>query len=112
VNILFSLGSFMKITEGAEILVLLFTPRYKLCITFDKKWVGPHFGQYFQKVVKSSWAQLTAEENNFLVSFLFTWSWVVYVLRSTPVLTFNRFISYLKWFAIDWSKDVLGRMIA
>jgi hypothetical protein len=42
---LFYFGNFLKITEVAQIFALDF-PRYKLCIDFDKKWVGPHFCQF------------------------------------------------------------------
>jgi hypothetical protein len=44
----FTLGIFLKITEVALIFVQLF-PNHRLCITFDKKWVGLNFGQYFSQ---------------------------------------------------------------
>jgi hypothetical protein len=30
-----------------------FTPRYKLCINFDKIKVGPHFGRFFHELIRS-----------------------------------------------------------
>jgi hypothetical protein len=45
---LFSLGSFLKITEGVVFLLYLLA-RKKLCIIFDKKRLGLHFGRFFTK---------------------------------------------------------------
>jgi hypothetical protein len=41
------LGSFLKITEVAQIFGYFLYDTYKLCIRFDKKWVGLHFGRFF-----------------------------------------------------------------
>jgi hypothetical protein len=46
------LGRFLKITEAAQIVGLLF-PRDKLCINFDKKSVGLHFRRFFHKPIWS-----------------------------------------------------------
>jgi hypothetical protein len=27
----------------------------KLCINFDKNWIGPHFGRFFSKLIWSPW---------------------------------------------------------
>jgi hypothetical protein len=51
---LFTLGSVLKLTKVAKFLGLLF-PRYQLCINFDKKWVGLHFGRLFHKLIRSPW---------------------------------------------------------
>jgi hypothetical protein len=50
-----TLGSFWKITKEAHFLVCLF-PRKKLSINFDIKWVGLHFGRYFQKLILTPWS--------------------------------------------------------
>jgi hypothetical protein len=49
---LFSLGSFWEITEVAQIYGVLF-PQVKLCINFDKKMFGLHFGRLFHKLIWS-----------------------------------------------------------
>jgi hypothetical protein len=49
-RILFSLGSFLKVTEVAQIFGLPF-PQYQLCINFDKNdWLGYTLGGFFHKL--------------------------------------------------------------
>jgi hypothetical protein len=49
---IFTWGSFQVITEIAHNFRLLF-PKYRLCINFDKKWVGQHFERFFHKLIWS-----------------------------------------------------------
>jgi hypothetical protein len=45
-------ASFYNIIEEEEMFGVLIST-VKFCIGFDKKWVGPHFGQYFQMTIWS-----------------------------------------------------------
>jgi hypothetical protein len=51
---LFTLGSFLKKYKRKLIFGLLNTAE-KLCINFDKKWVGLHFGRFFRNHIWSPW---------------------------------------------------------
>jgi hypothetical protein len=35
-----------------------FSPKYRLCIKFYKKWVGQKFGHFFDKLIWSPWFML------------------------------------------------------
>jgi hypothetical protein len=43
---------FFKLQKKPNCLILELA-RKKLCINFDKKWVGLHFGQYLPKLIRS-----------------------------------------------------------
>jgi hypothetical protein len=50
------LDIFWTLQKKHKYLIFLF-PRKKLCIKFDKKWDGLHFGQYFEKLTWSPCSQ-------------------------------------------------------
>jgi hypothetical protein len=49
-----TLGSFLKITEVAQIFVILFR-RLKCCINLDKNGLGYILKDFFHKLIWSSW---------------------------------------------------------
>jgi hypothetical protein len=51
---IFTLVSFLKITEVAETFRLL-SRRQKLCINFDENWSGHLFGRFSLKLIRSPW---------------------------------------------------------
>jgi hypothetical protein len=36
--------------------LVYFFPTYRLCINFDKKWVGLHFGRFFHELIWPPWS--------------------------------------------------------
>jgi hypothetical protein len=58
---------FFLITESAWSFVLFF-PRYKFSIDFDKKWLRLHFSWFFHKLIWSPWVEVPAKMNLFFVA--------------------------------------------
>jgi hypothetical protein len=51
---LFTLGCFLT-GKSSPINLVHFSWYRRLCIKFDKKWVGLHFGRFFHKPIWSPW---------------------------------------------------------
>jgi hypothetical protein len=66
----FTLGRFLKMTEIAPSFGATFFPKYRLCIDFDKKIVGLHFGRIFSRTYPVTLCRLFTDSSQFPLLFM------------------------------------------
>jgi hypothetical protein len=95
---LFTLATFWKITEVPQIFGMLF-PCLILCIKFEKKWFGLHFGRLCHKLIWSPWSGWP--------------DWAIFRLLGDYILwpLFDNYKSSLNFWATFFHSSGLTKMI-